>query len=69
MRGVIPPLHQYAFMALYLVKHRENFTFIFTLPSTNSRATQKKHGIRRHVSSAASQRISLHFNSRNCPKC
>jgi hypothetical protein len=27
MRGTIPPLPQYAFMAWYLVKHRDNFTF------------------------------------------
>jgi hypothetical protein len=26
MRGAIPPLAQYAFMAWYLVKHRENFS-------------------------------------------
>jgi hypothetical protein len=29
MRGAIPPLSQYVFMAWYLVKHRNNFTFIF----------------------------------------
>jgi hypothetical protein len=27
MRGAIPPLPQYAFMAWCLVKHRDNFTF------------------------------------------
>jgi len=26
-----PPLHQYAFMAWCLVKHRDNFTFTFTI--------------------------------------
>jgi hypothetical protein len=31
MCGGISPLLQYAFMALYLVKHRDNFTFILTL--------------------------------------
>jgi hypothetical protein len=31
MRGAIPPLPQYVFMAWCLVKHRENFTFTFTL--------------------------------------
>jgi hypothetical protein len=30
MRGAIPPLPQYAFMAWCLVKHRDNFTFTFT---------------------------------------
>jgi hypothetical protein len=30
MRGAIPPLPQYAFIALCLVKHRDNFTFTFT---------------------------------------
>jgi hypothetical protein len=30
MRGAIPSLPQYVFMAWYLVKHRENFTFTFT---------------------------------------
>jgi hypothetical protein len=33
MRGAVPPLPQYAFMAWYLVKQRENFTF--TLISTD----------------------------------
>jgi hypothetical protein len=32
MRGAIPPLPQYVFMAWCLVKHRDNFTFTFTLP-------------------------------------
>jgi hypothetical protein len=27
MRGAIPPLPQYAFMAWCLVKHKDNFTF------------------------------------------
>jgi len=27
MRGAIPPLPQYAFMAWYLVKHRDNLPF------------------------------------------
>jgi hypothetical protein len=27
MRGAIPPLNQYVFMAWCLVKHRDNFTF------------------------------------------
>jgi hypothetical protein len=30
MRGAIPPLPQYVFVAWCLVKHRENFTFTFT---------------------------------------
>jgi hypothetical protein len=29
MRGAIPPLPQYFFMAWCLVKHRDNFTFTF----------------------------------------
>jgi hypothetical protein len=29
MRGAVPPLPQYAFMAWCLVKHRDNFTFTF----------------------------------------
>jgi hypothetical protein len=29
MRGAIPPLPQYVFMARCLVKHRDNFTFTF----------------------------------------
>jgi hypothetical protein len=28
MRGAIPPLPQYVFMAWCLVKHRDNFTFL-----------------------------------------
>jgi hypothetical protein len=31
MRGAIPPLPQYVFMAWYLAKHRDKFTFyLFT---------------------------------------
>jgi hypothetical protein len=36
MSGTVPPLPQYAFMAWWLVKHRDNFTFtlsILILPS------------------------------------
>jgi hypothetical protein len=32
MRGAIPPLSHYAFMARCLVKHRGSFTFTFTFP-------------------------------------
>jgi hypothetical protein len=28
--GAIPPLSQYVFMAIYLVKHRDNFTLFYT---------------------------------------
>jgi hypothetical protein len=31
MLGDIPPLPQYAFMAWFLVKHRDNFTFTCTI--------------------------------------
>jgi hypothetical protein len=31
MRGAIPPLPQYVFMAWCLVKHRDNFTFYFII--------------------------------------
>jgi hypothetical protein len=30
MRGAIPPLPQYVFMAWCLVKHRDNFTLTFS---------------------------------------
>jgi hypothetical protein len=30
MRGAIPPLSQYVFIAWCLVKHRDTFTFNFT---------------------------------------
>jgi len=28
MRGAVPPLHQYVFMAWCLVKHRDNFALL-----------------------------------------
>jgi hypothetical protein len=31
MRGTLPPLPQYVFMAWCVVKHRDNFTFTFKL--------------------------------------
>jgi hypothetical protein len=34
MRGAIPSLPQYIFIAWCLVKHRDNFTFTCTLPGT-----------------------------------
>jgi hypothetical protein len=34
MRGAIPPLPQYAFMAWCIVKHRDSFTF-YLLPGRN----------------------------------
>jgi hypothetical protein len=34
MRGAIPPLPQYIFMALCSVKHRDNFTFTFMYRSS-----------------------------------
>jgi hypothetical protein len=34
MRGAVPPLLKYAFIAWCLVKHRDNFTFTFTSVST-----------------------------------
>jgi hypothetical protein len=43
MRGAIPPLPQYVFMAWCLVKHRDSFTFTF-IPETfcrNWRKTRK----------------------------
>jgi hypothetical protein len=43
MCGAIPPFSQYAFMAWYLLKHRDNFTFTFTLPYIENLAyTAKK---------------------------
>jgi hypothetical protein len=32
MREAIPPLPQYVFMAWFLVKHRDNFTFLTFYP-------------------------------------
>jgi hypothetical protein len=37
IRGAIPPIPQYVFMAWCLVKHRGNFTFTFILPPPMSR--------------------------------
>jgi hypothetical protein len=56
MRGAMPPLPQYAFMALCLVKHRDNFTFfnmfIFdnivfnTFPYTVSPTLREEHRLK-----------------------
>jgi hypothetical protein len=45
MRGAIPPLPQYVFMAWCLLKHRDNFTFAFTCysaPLFNSEGESRK---------------------------
>jgi hypothetical protein len=34
MRGAVPPLLQYVFVAWCLIKHRDNFTFTFTVLNT-----------------------------------
>jgi hypothetical protein len=31
MRGAIPPLPQHVFMASYIVKHKDSFTFVLYL--------------------------------------
>jgi hypothetical protein len=52
MRGSIPPLPQYVFMAWCLVKHRDNFTFIYSLCLaliSLTRAVLFKYGIRLDV--------------------
>jgi hypothetical protein len=38
MRGAVPPLPQYVFMAWCLVKHGDSFTFAFTYVDTNRRS-------------------------------
>jgi hypothetical protein len=38
MRGAIPPLPQYFFIARCLVKHRDNFIFTFYLSHSNPQA-------------------------------
>jgi hypothetical protein len=45
MRGAIPPLFQYAFMAWCLVKYRDNFTFTFILPYYYSIYNKQSMGI------------------------
>jgi hypothetical protein len=44
MSGGIPPLPQYAFMTWCLVKHRDNFTFTFNIPTASTRQTGQKEG-------------------------
>jgi hypothetical protein len=51
MSGVIPPLPQYAFMALCLVKHRDNFTFTL-------------YGIMRKCHSTGNNLLLYHFIKR-----
>jgi hypothetical protein len=41
MRGAIPPLSQYVFMAWCLVKHRDNFTFTFLCEQTTRKQNKK----------------------------
>jgi hypothetical protein len=42
MRGAIPPLPQYVFMAWCLVKHRDNFTFLLYFYFCIYKAQQEK---------------------------
>jgi hypothetical protein len=44
MRGVIPPLPQYVFIAWCLVKHKENFTFLNVLTSPEFSGTHTWNG-------------------------
>jgi hypothetical protein len=38
MRGAIPPFPQYVFIALCLVKHRDNFTITFSIQQGGEQA-------------------------------
>jgi hypothetical protein len=45
MRGAIPQLPQYAFMAWCLVKHRDNFTFTFIIVTV----VRKLHALKKEI--------------------
>jgi len=46
MHGAISPLPQYAFMVWCLVKHRDNFTFTFTVLCSDSYHFEKQQDTR-----------------------
>jgi hypothetical protein len=45
MRGAIPPLSQYAFMAWCFVKHRDNFTFYLLINGHRGTMWKTRGGI------------------------
>jgi hypothetical protein len=45
IRGAIPPLPQYVFMAWCLVKHGDSLTFTFTLPTNIKMSRDRSVGI------------------------
>jgi hypothetical protein len=47
MRGAIPPLLQYVFVAWCLVKHRDNFTLL-TLPNTEEKVGKNYSSLLNH---------------------
>jgi hypothetical protein len=63
MRGAIPPLRLYVFMAWCLIKHRDNFTFILPLIKQRAHAFVGKD-TRRVKSAVDSKMIEqlLNFN-------
>jgi hypothetical protein len=67
MRGAIPPLPQYVFMAWCSVKHRDNFTFIFYL--TDQNCTQEEIKSRLNLVNACYRSVlnilSSHLLSKN----
>jgi hypothetical protein len=53
MRGGIPPLPQYAFMARCLFKHRDNFTLHYTVQRLGGRdETGEARHVERHYTRA-----------------
>jgi len=44
IRGSVPPLHQYVFMAQCLVKHRDKFTFALTESTFQGQTTSRIRG-------------------------
>jgi hypothetical protein len=62
MRGAIPPLSQYAFMAWCLVKHRDNFTFTFTFAFMCDQVNTQSNEDVLEISVNKLQKISTGYN-------
>jgi hypothetical protein len=68
MRGTIPPLPQYIFMAWCLVKHSDNFTFTFIMKFKLKRTRQKPavayfEQILRNVSAETDTKTKIDFTA------
>jgi hypothetical protein len=65
MCGAIPPLHLYVFMARCLVKHKDNFIFLFGRRNTKVKE-RRMNGKKKWIKSVSGFFHIMHQNEKLC---